>query len=129
MVSGFVNFIAIYSLPLHFQIVNGTGTLMAGVALLPLLVSAAIGSLLGGLTTNHTFPALAAASSLMALGTGLLSTLSNHSGVQPKTYGFEVLLGLGVGLSISSSTLVAATETEPADRGKWLQATYSGYSC
>jgi len=115
ILSGFVNFIAIYSLPLHFQIVNGSSPLMAGVALLPLLVSAAIGSMLGGLSTNHSFPALAVASSLMAVGTGLLSTLSNHHGIQSRTYGFEVPLGLGMGLSISTSTLLAALQCEGRD--------------
>ncbi|THY18951.1 MFS general substrate transporter [Aureobasidium pullulans] len=113
--TGFANFIAIYSLPLHFQIVNGTSSLTAGVALLPMLASAAVGSILGGLTASHSFPALAIASALMALGSGLLSTLSVHHGVQAKTYGFEVLLGLGLGLSISSSTLVAATNCERGD--------------
>jgi cadmium resistance protein CadD (predicted permease) len=115
ILTGFVNFNAIYSLPQHFQIVNGTSPLTAGVALLPLLVSAAIGSMLGGLTANHSFPALAVANSLMALGTGLLSTLSNHHGVQAKTYGFEVPLGLGMGLSISTSTLLAALQCEGGD--------------
>jgi hypothetical protein len=115
MLTGFVNFNAIYSLPLHFQIVNGTSPLTAGVALLPLLVSAAIGSMLGGLTANHSFPALAVANSLMAPGTGLLSTLSDHHGVQAKTYGFEVPLGLGMGLSISTSTLLAALQCEGRD--------------
>lgn len=115
MLTGFVNFIAIYSLPLHFQIVNGTSSLIAGVALLPLLVSAAIGSMLGGLTANHSFPALAIANGMMALGAELLSTLTQHHGVQAKTYGFEVPLGLGTGLSISASTLLAATQCETAD--------------
>lgn len=115
MLTGFVNFIAIYSLPLHFQVVNGTSSLIAGVALLPLLVSAAIGSMLGGLTANHSFPALAIANSMMALGAGLLSTLTQHHGVQAITYGFEVPLGLGMGLSISTSTLLAATQFDSGD--------------
>lgn len=115
MLTGFVNFIAIYSLPLHFQVVNGTNSLIAGVALLPLLVSAAIGSMLGGLTANYPFPALATANSMIALGAGLLSTLTQHHGIQAKTYGFEVPLGLGMGLSISASTLLAAMQFESAD--------------
>jgi hypothetical protein len=115
ILTGFVNFTAIYSLPLHFQIVNGSSPLTAGIALLPLLVSAAIGSMLGGLTAIHHFPALAIANGLIAIGTGLLSTLSNHHGVEHKTYGFEVPLGLGMGLSISTSTLLAALQCESGD--------------
>jgi hypothetical protein len=120
ILTGFVNFTAIYSLPLHFQVVNGSSPLTAGIALLPLLVSAAIGSMLGGLTANHHFPALAIASGLIAIGTGLLSTLSNHHGVQAKTYGFEVPLGLGMGLSISTSTLLAALQCESRDLARVL---------
>lgn len=115
VLTGFVNFIAIYSLPLHFQVVNGTSSLIAGVALLPLLVSAAIGSMLGGFTANYPFPALATANSMIALGAGLLSTLTQHHGVQAKTYGFEVPLGFGMGLSISASTLLAATQFDAGD--------------
>jgi hypothetical protein len=115
ILTGFVNFTAIYSLPLHFQVVNRSSPLTTGIALLPLLVSAAIGSMLGGLTANHHFPALAIANGLIAIGTGLLSTLSNHHGVQAKTYGFEVPLGLGMGLSISTSTLLAALQCESRD--------------
>ncbi|KEQ70110.1 MFS general substrate transporter [Aureobasidium namibiae CBS 147.97] len=102
-------------LPLHFQIVNGSSPLMAGVALLPLLMSAAVGSMLGGLSTNHSFPALAIANSLMAVGTGLLTTLSSHHGIQVRTYAFKVPLGLGMGLSISTSTLLAALRCEGRD--------------
>ncbi|KAK6000800.1 hypothetical protein QM012_003525 [Aureobasidium pullulans] len=115
MLTGFVNFIAIYSLPLHFQVANETSSLIAGAALLPLLVSAAIGSMLGGLTAKYPFPALAIANGMMALGSGLLSTLTQHHGVQTKTYGFEVPLGLGMGLSISTSTLLAATQFQSVD--------------
>lgn len=115
ILTGFVNFNAIYGLPLHFQIVNGSTPLMAGVSLLPLLVSAAIGSMLGGLTVIHSFAALLVASGSMALGTGLLSTLSDHHSIQARTYGFEVPLGLGVGLSISISTLLAALQCESQD--------------
>ncbi|KAH0372502.1 glycoside hydrolase family 55 protein, partial [Aureobasidium melanogenum] len=117
ILTGFVNFSAIYALPLHFQIVNGTSSLVAGVALLPLLVSAALGSMAGGFTSKHraAFPALAVANGLMAIGAGLLSTLTQHHGVLTKTYGFEVPLGLGIGLSISTSTLLAAVQCEAVD--------------
>lgn len=115
ILTGFINFTAIYSLPLHFQIVNGSNPLMAGAALLPLLLSAAVDSMLGGLTVKHSFAALFIANSLMALGTGLLSTLSNHHGIQAKTCGFEVPLGLGLCWSISTSTLLAALQCEARD--------------
>lgn len=122
--TGFVYFVAIFRLPLQFQIVNGSNSLKAGVDLLPLLGSVAIGSILGGLTMKHTFPALAVSTALMAMGAGLLSTLSVHTGVQNKTYGYEILLGLGIGISVSTSTVFANISTGPDDKGK-LSATVS----
>ncbi len=46
--TGFPYFIGIYNVPLHFQIVNGKNPLVAGIALLPLLGSTALGSMLAG---------------------------------------------------------------------------------
>ncbi|KAI5257952.1 MFS general substrate transporter [Aureobasidium subglaciale] len=122
--TGFVYFVAIFRLPLQFQIVNGLNSLEAGVDLLPLLGSVAIGSILGGLTMEHTFPALAVSTALMAIGAGLLSTLSVHTGVQNRTYGYELLLGLGTGISVSTSTVFANISTRSDDKGD-LHATIS----
>ena len=118
--TGFVYFSVIYSLPIHFQIVYQKSALAAGIALLPMLGSAAIGSMLGGVLSggkrNNIFPVNMAAVALMALGSGLLSTVSSLA-VQTKVYGFQVLIGLGFGLSISSITMLAILESSSADHG------------
>jgi hypothetical protein len=116
--TGFPYFVLIYSLPIRFQVVNEKSALMAGIGLLPMLGSTAIGSMLGGLingTKNRTFPTLITAACLMLLGTGLLSILSSTLDVEPKTYGFQIFMGLGFGLTVSTVSQLAVLESELRD--------------
>jgi len=121
VITGFPYYVVIYNVPLHLQIVNGKSPLMAGLGLLPLLVSTATGSMLGGAVSSKkdlSFYTLTVGSCLITIGTGLLSTISDGSKVDPKIYGFEVLVGLGFGLSVSTSSILAAIQCEIKDHGK-----------
>lgn len=112
---------------------------MAGVHLLPLLCSMAFGELLvaaallenlyvagsflGGAVSskkNFTSPTLIAAACLILLGCGLLSNLGGGRVFYSPTYGYEFILGLGVGLTFSSSTLLASLASKPEDVGMSL---------
>jgi MFS family permease len=118
VITGFPYYVVIYNVPLHLQIVNGKSPLMAGLGLLPLLVSTATGSMLGGAVSSKkdlSFYTLTVGSCLITIGTGLLSTISDGSKVDPKIYGFEVLVGLGFGLSVSTSSILAAIQCEIKD--------------
>lgn len=122
MLITFPYFLTIYSLPLRMQVVNGKSPLIAGVALLPMLISVAIGSTVGGAANgkrNNTCPVLVIASCLMTLGTGLLTTLAPTVEVQGKMYGFQVLVGLGFGLAVSTVSLGATLESEVRDNGMY----------
>lgn len=119
---GFPYFMIIYALPLRFQVVNGKSPLTAGVSLLPMLGASAIGSTIGGAASskkNNTFPVLVIAACLMTLGTGLMSTLSNTVKVEAKTYGFQVLIGMGFGLTVSTVSLGAVLEADLKDMSKY----------
>jgi hypothetical protein len=124
---GFPFFVVVINLPLQFQIVNGDAPNMAGVHLLPLLAAAAVGKLhlegrherrlrntgstLGGILSskkNLTSYGLIAATSLMLLGCGLLSTVSSNQAISPSQYGYQAILGFGIGLSFTSLTMIAA---------------------
>ncbi|MCJ1399791.1 hypothetical protein MMC11_002994 [Xylographa trunciseda] len=118
LLGGFPYFVVIYSLPLRFQVVNGKSALLAGVGLLPMLGSAAIGSTIGGainVKKNRAFETLLVAACLMLIGTSLLSTLSNTLETEPKTYGYQVFVGLGFGLTVSTVSILASTESELKD--------------
>ena len=58
------------------------------------------------------------ASCLILLGCGLLSTLSGGRHFYTPTYGYQLILGLGVGLTFSSGTLLTSLASKPADVGK-----------
>ena len=125
LLSGFPYFVVIYSLPLRFQVVNEKSALLAGIGLLPMLASAAIGSTLGGALNakkNRSFQTLLVAACLMLIGTSLLSTLSNTLVVEPKTYGFQVFVGLGFGLTVSTVSILGTAESELRDNGTYTAA-------
>ena len=93
----------------------------AGIRLIPLLVASAIGSTLHGVVThkrNLTFYTLLAAKCMLLLGSGLLTTVSTSSSVDPAIYGFEVIFGLGIGATFSGTAIVAAINTKFEDYGK-----------
>ena len=58
------------------------------------------------------------ATCFILLGCGLLSTLSGHRKFYTLVYGYQVILGLGVGLTFSSGTLLTSLASKPADIGK-----------
>lgn len=98
----------IYNIPLRVQTVHGKGPLTAGLTLLPILCSSAVGSILGTALSpikDRFGQTLMVGSGLMTLGTGLLATLSDSSSIEAKIYGFEVFVGLGFGMTASSSTV------------------------
>jgi hypothetical protein len=118
--TGFPYFIVIYNIPLHLQIINGKSPLVAGIGLLPLLASTAVGSMLGGVASarrNNTFYTLSIGAAILTLGVGLLSMASGGHAVDPKIYGFEVLIGLGFGMTVSTASILAATECDLKDHG------------
>lgn len=121
MFLGFPYLLVVYAFPVHLQIVNNKSSLLAGILLLPMLGSVALGSTLGGLVSknrNLLFETLLTASCFMTLGCGLLTTLSPSAELEPKALGFLTLIGFGFGLSATSATILGTTESEIPDHGK-----------
>jgi hypothetical protein len=118
----------VFLFPLHFQIVNQDNPSIAGEHLLPLVLSAAFGSGLGGSMSskrNNTFYTYVIASSLVLLGTGLLSTIGTSGEIQPKTYGFQIVLGFGIGMAFASMSIVASLQ---ADHNNHCELTVGSYN-
>jgi hypothetical protein len=59
-----------------------------------------------------------AASCLILLGCGLLSTISDSHDIEKAIYGYEVILGFGTGLTFSSMTLMVNVVSSKEDNGK-----------
>ncbi|KAF5664184.1 multidrug resistance 3 [Fusarium circinatum] len=117
LLNGFPYLLLIYAIPLRFQVVSGKSALISGVMLLPMLGTAAIGSLLAGkinATKNYTFESLVLGSSVMTIGCGLLTSLS-HEPNDAKLLGYMTFCGLGFGLTVASSTMLSTVEVPIRD--------------
>ncbi|KAK7417041.1 hypothetical protein QQX98_004802 [Neonectria punicea] len=117
MFIGYPYLLLIYAIPVRIQVVGGKSALVAGVMLLPMLGTAALGSVLSGKINsvkNYVFESLLLGSCLMTLGCGLLTTLS-HDLDSGKMLGFITFCGLGFGLTISASTMMSTIEVPIRD--------------
>jgi hypothetical protein len=103
------------NLPQRFQIVDGNSPVIAGVKLLPMMVSSAVGSFVGGginSKKNLTSYVLVASSAFQLLGYGLMTSLGDASPTPHKQFGFQVFLGLGFGLAMPAVTIIGQTQVE-----------------
>lgn len=123
LLTGFPFYVAVITLPEWFQIVNSRSSVAAGIGLLPLLGASAVGSAIGGAVSNkknRTSFTLVAASGFQLLGVGPLSNLSDSAHVPPSQYGCQVLLGLGLGMAVSTATIMTAVQADRHDHGTSL---------
>jgi len=121
MFLGFPYILTVYAFPLRCQVVNAKDALIAGVMLLPMLGSSAVGSAISGKVNgkkNHSCETLVVATGFMTLGCGLLTTVSGSVGLEAKALGFLVFIGLGFGLSVSTTTMLAASQSSMRDHGE-----------
>ncbi|KAF8848497.1 MFS multidrug transporter-like protein [Acephala macrosclerotiorum] len=119
LLAGFPYFMVIYALPLRIQVVNGRSQLTAGVSLMPMLGSVAVASTISGMVNgkkDFIFPTLCAGAILMTIGSAALSSLENTVTLPAKMYGFQVFVGLGFGLMVSTVSMGASLECELRDR-------------
>ncbi|KAF5018852.1 hypothetical protein F66182_9144 [Fusarium sp. NRRL 66182] len=117
LLNGFPYLLLIYAIPLRIQVVSGKSALTAGVMLLPMLGTSALGSMLAGRinsTKNYTFESLLAGSCFMTLGCGLLISLS-HESDDAKLLGYTTFCGLGFGLTVASSMMQSTVEVPIRD--------------
>lgn len=106
--------------PLRCQIVNNKDALVAGIMLLPMLGASAIGSAVSGKvngTRDRSCETLVVATGLIVLGCGLLTTVSGSVDIEPKALGFLAFVGLGFGLSVSTTTMLATWQSSIRDHG------------
>jgi hypothetical protein len=108
--AGFPFVSLVVNIPQRFQAVNGSSPTRAGISLLPLLLMTPFASGLSGyLVSNQKLrvPPLylvALGSCLQLIGVGLDSSISTNveGGIQKSQYAYEVLMGMGFGLVLSS---------------------------
>ena len=100
-------FVLIFYLPLYFQSIKGVSATKSGIDVLPLILSNVVASIVaGGLITvvGYYTPFIIVGSIALAVGSGLVSTLDVDAPFS-KWFGYQVLTGIGAGMSIQVSLL------------------------
>ncbi|KAL8901174.1 MAG: hypothetical protein Q9207_005333 [Kuettlingeria erythrocarpa] len=117
---------AVIVIPQRFQVVNNLSPFSAGWRLLALMLCSPLGSALSGyLVSKIKFPPFylfLVAAALQTVGLALMGTLSIASGVPSAQYGYQVILGLGIGLTLSSLIIAAPTVIENKDTAVFIGA-------
>ncbi|KAI4213593.1 MAG: hypothetical protein LQ351_003817 [Letrouitia transgressa] len=111
----------VIDIPQKFQVVYGDSSARAGYRMVPVLFCLPLAGLLSGvLTEKKKVPpmyTLLVASLLQILGLALMTTISvTERGFPTAHYGYEVLMGLGFGLSLSTLIMSVPLVSEQRDR-------------
>ena len=104
-------FVAIYYLPIWFQAVKGVSAYQSGIRNIPFLIAAVISTILSGAFVSqigYYTPFMLASSALTAIGAGLLTTWGVETG-PAKWIGYQVIIGLGIGLGLQQPQIAIQT--------------------
>ncbi|KAG8526402.1 uncharacterized protein KY384_000396 [Bacidia gigantensis] len=109
----------------RFQVVNDLSAFGASWRLLALMLCSPVGTVLSGLLVTRVKVAplyiFLVGAILQTIGLSLMGTLSvSNNGVPSAQYGYQVLLGLGIGLTLSVLIVAAPLAIEEKDTGLCL---------
>ncbi|KZP04167.1 MFS general substrate transporter [Athelia psychrophila] len=101
-----------YYIPIFYQAVRHKSATASGISLLPFLLGTVISVVGAGQVVGrfgHYWPFLVAAPVFLALGSGLLYTLTPHTS-SATVVGFQILCGMGIGLGMQNSLMAMQVE-------------------
>ncbi|KAL4982519.1 major facilitator superfamily-domain-containing protein [Aspergillus falconensis] len=117
LLTGFAFYTSIINLPQRFQIVNDVSASRAGVLLLTMTLVLPLFSLVAGAVTAKapqvTFTLLTFGTVLILTSTACFSNLPDSHAIAGRQYGFEVLMGAGLGI-VSTTQYVTLKMTFPS---------------
>jgi len=107
MLMGMSSYVMFIQLPQRFQGVNFTSAERAGILLLPVSLLTPVGAMSSGLLfgkkimgkTVATEYVLLLSAVIISIGVGLLSSLPVDSHISNATYGYEIIVGFGIGFA------------------------------
>ncbi|KAF9692531.1 hypothetical protein EKO04_009665 [Ascochyta lentis] len=110
-------YVIFVQLPQRFQTVNFTTAERAGILLLPCTLVSPVGAMTAGLVAKKvaTEYVLILSAAIVCIGTGLMGSLPTASHLWPGTYGYEVIIGLGLGLASPPYFMLLATSVAERD--------------
>lgn len=107
----------VYYLPIWFQGIKGVSAVKSGIMSIPLVLSLVVGSIMAGILVSklgYFAPFMIAGSIVMSIGGGLLTLFTTNTG-HSEWIGFQVVLGLGIGLGMQQSSVAAQTILDRKD--------------
>ncbi|KAF7553104.1 hypothetical protein G7Z17_g3884 [Cylindrodendrum hubeiense] len=110
-------FISIYYLPQWFQVIKGASPTKSGLMYIPLALSDVLSATLTGASLKYLGypnPYILLGTALMSIATGLISTFSLNT-PHEQWISFQVLQGLGVGMTLSMPYVATQTILKPED--------------
>lgn len=108
---------AIYFLPIWFQAVQGASAINSGVRNLPMLLGVVLFAIVSGAAVTwwgYYTPFMVAGSIFMAIGFGLISTFEPGTSTS-RWVGFQLLAGIGVGISMQQPLIAVQVVCEMVD--------------
>ena len=119
----------VVSAPQRAQAVIGLSPVCAGIALLPLLLTSPFATAVQGILTSNfkvsPFYLMLVGAVLQLVGVGLTGSLPTDGyRIAPQQYGYEVIMGLGFGLGLSTVLTLAPLVVQEADLRKEVLGCY-----
>lgn len=111
------NFSLIYNLPIYFQSIAGDSPLISGVKVIPTILSTSLStvlssSLVGRVNNYQVFLLVGAV--LVTIGSGLIYTFGFDTALG-QVIGYQILYGVGTGLSVQIPVIVAGATSTASD--------------
>ncbi|RFU33349.1 hypothetical protein B7463_g2991, partial [Scytalidium lignicola] len=110
-------FLLLYYMPIYFQVVNGVSASQSGVRNLAMILATTIATIASGILITlfgHFVPLMILGAIMVTVGSGLIYTLGLHSS-SAQWIGYQIIAGLGVGLSLQIPVITAQATVDPAD--------------
>jgi hypothetical protein len=114
---GAILMIAMYYIPVWFQVVKGTSAVGSGIRLIATVLALVVGSFIGGGITfksGYYTPTMIISSVVVSVGAGMLSTWEVDSN-SARWLGYQVLFGIGLGLGMQQPNMGVQTVLSKKD--------------
>ncbi|KAH8899096.1 MFS general substrate transporter [Thozetella sp. PMI_491] len=106
-----------FYMPIWYQAIEGLSAVEAGIKMLAYFLSTVLGVIVSGIIVSKTgyyTPWLIAGTALVTVGCGLLTTLTTTTNTS-RSIGYQLLAGVGMGLSLAQCNNAAQTVLSRAD--------------
>ncbi|KAF3490692.1 MFS gliotoxin efflux transporter glia [Arthroderma uncinatum] len=110
-------FVILYYLPIYFQVVAGVSPAQSGVRIIPLLATSSVFAIVSGVIISMTGEfqlVMISGNILVTIGSGLMYTLGTDSPSR-EWVGYQLPLGIGLGLSVQVAIIVCQSIVDPSD--------------